>query len=74
MKHYIIEYRTLDGEHEYMEYAVISTSTYNDAEKRARAGRKQFIRYGWEEFCGINDIIEIPVADYEVLKKYFTKI
>ena len=74
MKHYLIEYRTLDGEHEYTEYAVTASRTYNNSEKRAKKGKASFNRYGWEEFCSLDGIQEIPVADYEVLKKYLTKI
>ena len=74
MKYYIIDYRTLDGEHEYIEHGVLASRTYNNAEKRAKKGKVLFNRYGWEEFCSLDDIQEIPVADYEVLKKYFTKI
>jgi hypothetical protein len=74
IKHYLIEYRTLDGEHEYTEYAVTTARTYNNAERRAKKGKASFNRYGWEEFCSLDGIQEIPVADYEVLKKYFTEI
>jgi hypothetical protein len=74
MKHYLIEYRTLDGEHEYTEHAVTTARTYNNAEKLAKKGKTSFNRYGWEEFCSLDGIQEIPVAEYEVLKKYFIKI
>ena len=30
MKYYIIDYRTLDGEHEYIEHGVLASRTYNN--------------------------------------------
>ena len=45
MKYYIADYRTYDGDHEYVEYSVMSDRTYETAERRAINGRKLFTRY-----------------------------
>ena len=74
MKYYIADYRTYDGEHEYLESGVLSARTFETAQKRAVKGRSLFTRYGWEEFCNFESIHEIPKADFEVLQKYLTKI
>jgi hypothetical protein len=74
MKFYLAHYRTYDGEHEYVEYGVFASRSYETAEKRAVKGKRFFTRYGWEEFCQCEGIQEIPAADFAVLKKYFIKI
>jgi hypothetical protein len=74
MKFYIAAYRTYDGEHEYVEYGVFASRSYETAEKRAVKGKRFFTRYAWEEFCQCEGIQEIPEADFEVLQKYFINI
>ncbi len=51
MKCYLADYRTYVGDHEYLERGVLSSRSYETAEKRAVKDRKFFTRYGWEEFC-----------------------
>jgi hypothetical protein len=74
MKYFLAEYKTIDGEHEYSEFGVLPASTWDNAEKQAIKGRKLFTRFGWEEFCFLDHIREIPLADYEVLKKYCAQV
>ena len=74
MKFYFVHYRTYDGEHEYVEYGIFASRSYEIAEKRAVKGKRFFTRYAWEEFCQYAGIQEIPAADFEVLKKYFINI
>jgi hypothetical protein len=70
MKYYLIDYITYDGEHEYTEHGVLSARTYDVARKKAKKGRKFLTRYGWEEFCELYHVQEIPRADFWVLTKY----
>jgi hypothetical protein len=72
MRYFLIEYVTRDGEHEYSEYAVTAARSQAGAEKSAKRGRRQFTRVGWEEFCVVSDIREIPSEDYRILGKYFS--
>jgi hypothetical protein len=74
MKYYLADYLTYDGEHEYSEYGVVSARDYKSAEKKAKKGKKYFTRFGWEEFCELFHIAEIPRQDFEVLQKYFHKL
>jgi hypothetical protein len=54
MKYYIADYRTYDGDHEYVEYSVMSGHTYETAERRAINDRKLFTRYGWGNFASLS--------------------
>jgi hypothetical protein len=74
MKFYIAHYRTYDGEHEYVEYGVFASHSYETGVKRAEKGKRFFSRYGWQEYCRLNRLEEIPKQDYLILKKYFSKI
>jgi hypothetical protein len=71
MRYFLIEYTTLDGEHEYTERGVTAAINYDTAEKYAKKGLKYFYRYGWEEFCEVSNIREIPKNDFKILKKHF---
>jgi hypothetical protein len=70
MKYYLADYLTYDGEHEYSEYGVLSARDYASAEEKAKKGKKFFARFGWEEFCELFHIAEIPEGDFSVLGKY----
>ena len=74
IKYFLADYITYDGEHEYTEYGVLSARTDENARKTAEKGRKYFTRYGWEEFCELSYLREIPKADFQVLEKYHFNI
>ena len=74
MKYFLIDYLTRDGEHEYTEHAVLSALSSERAYTKAARGRKYFTRYGWEEFCELSGVYEIPKADFEILGKYLFNI
>jgi hypothetical protein len=46
MKYYIADYRTYDGDHEYVEYSVMSGRTYERAERRIINGRSFLLVMG----------------------------
>jgi hypothetical protein len=43
MKFYLAHYRTYDGEHEYVEYGVFASHSYETAVKRAEKGKDFFL-------------------------------
>jgi hypothetical protein len=69
INYFIAEYRTYNGEHEYVERGVLNARSYEKAVKLAIKGKKLFVRDGWEEFCECEGIEEISKADFEILKK-----
>jgi hypothetical protein len=64
MKYFLADYLTYDGEHEYSEHGVLTARTFESAKNKATKGRKFFTRYGWEEFCELFRVDEIPMTDY----------
>ena len=71
MKYFLATYKTCNGDHEYAEFGILTAPTGEKAEKQARKGRRFFTRAGWEEWCFLDYLQEIPKTDYAVLKKYF---
>lgn len=74
MKYFYVTYETRDGEHEYREGGVLQASNYKQALKKAVKAKRLFDRYGWEEFCEQNEVIEITRSEYLVLKRFMLDI
>ena len=74
MKYYYVTYETMDGEHEYQEAGVLQANDYQSALDKAVKAKPLYDRYGWEEFCRHDKIIEISKIEYAVLKKFMLDI
>lgn len=74
MQYFYARFGTRDGEHEYTETGVLSAVTLKQAERKAKKAKALFDRPGWEEFCEYEDVVEISIVDYLVLKKYMRNI
>jgi N12 class adenine-specific DNA methylase len=73
-KYYFVTYETRDGEHEYRELGVLQARDYKIALEKAVKAKPLYNRYGWEEFCRHDEIMEITGIEYAVLKKFVLNI
>jgi hypothetical protein len=73
-KYYYVTYETRDGEHEYREAGVLQANDYKLALKKAIKAKPLYDRYGWEEFCRHDEIMEITKTEYKVLRKFMLDI
>jgi hypothetical protein len=73
-KYYHAIYMTRDGEHEYSEDGVLSARDFKEAQENAEKAKQLFERSGWEEFCELTNLYEIPMSDYKVLSNYVLNI
>lgn len=74
MKYFYVTYETRDGEHEYKESGVLKANDYKLGVEKAQKAKPLYERYGWEEFCQQDEIIEITKAEYMVLKRFMLDV
>jgi hypothetical protein len=73
-KYFYVTYETVDGEHEYQESGVLQAGDYTAAVAKAERAKPLFDRYGWEEFCRQDNVMEINKGDYIVLRRFVLDI